>query len=128
MQDYLEKAVAAIGAVTRKVLSLSDLELAFILGVFLGGSLWSIASYVAYLLEERKRKRLFLHETSLYGNQGSNVTGGREGQTENDALRQWHSSHDSPEKRNPFDDHSEHPAGPSNPDHEEDHQDDQSVP
>ncbi len=128
MHDYLEKAVAAIGAVTRKVLSLSDIELAFLLGVIIGGSLWSIASYIAYLREERKRKRYFLHEESLYGNQGLNDTGIQEGLTGNDALRQRLSSQESSEKRNPFDDLEENAGVSTNTDNKEDPQGDQSVP
>jgi len=85
MHDILEKIVAIVGAGYGKALSLSDREIAFFLGVVIGGSLWYIASYIAYLREERKRKRQYLYETALYGEQETGDTGAHDGETGNDA-------------------------------------------
>jgi|GEM_PF-6069177 hypothetical protein len=82
MHDVLEKIVAIVGEGCRKALSLGDLELAFFLGVVIGGSLWCIASYIACLREERKRKRQYLYETVRYGDQETEDTRVLDGETE----------------------------------------------
>lgn len=101
MHDVLEKMLAIVGEGFRKVLSLSDLELAFFLGIVIGGSLWCVASYIAYLREERKRKRHYLYESVLYGDQETEDTGPHDGETGNDAFRLRLTSEDSPDEENP---------------------------
>jgi hypothetical protein len=96
--------VAALGAIFRKALSLSDIELAFFLGVLMGGSLWYVASYVASLLEERRRKKFFQIERELMGIQETEGTGEQIGKTGIDASRRQFFWDDPPEKRATVDD------------------------
>lgn len=107
MHDYLEKAVAFFGGIIRKALSLSDIELAFFLGVFLGGSLWYIASYIASLLEERKRKKFFRIEKELFGIQKNDGTVYQGGKPEMDSSRRK-SFWDDPPKRTTVEDRTDH--------------------
>ena len=107
MQEYLEKAIVLLGELVGRVLTLSKVELAFFLGVVIGGALWGLASYIAYLREERKRKRLFLYEENLYGSHRTDGPSGQGGETEEDPIRRWLASLDSPEEGPPVDDRTE---------------------
>jgi len=99
MHAYLEKMVAALGTVCRKVLPLSDFELALFLGIVLGASLAFIAACVSWLQGKRKKKRRFLLERELYRVQETDDTSNTGRKTVIDAFRIRFPFDDPPEKR-----------------------------
>ncbi|HBX42673.1 MAG TPA: hypothetical protein DEH27_02165 [Deltaproteobacteria bacterium] len=98
MHDYLEKVVAILREMFGKALSLSDIDLAFFLGVIMASFLWFIASYIESLLDERKRNKFFQIERELFGIQETDETGEQGGKPEIDASRQQLFWDDPPEK------------------------------
>ncbi len=75
MHDLLEKAVAFLGWMFGESLSLENIDLAFIIGLFVGSILWFIASCIESILEKRKRKKFFRIERELYGIQENDEAG-----------------------------------------------------
>jgi len=99
MHDYLEKVVAILGGMFGKAMSLSDIDLAFYLGVIMASVLWVIASYIEFLLDERKRRKFFHIERELFGIQEADGTGEQERKPEIDESPQ-RSFWDDPPKKN----------------------------
>ena len=85
MHDLLEKAVAFLGRMFGESLSLGNIDLAFILGIFVGSILWFIASCIESILEKRRRKKFLRIERELYGIQGNDQAG-----EENPELQAFH--------------------------------------
>jgi hypothetical protein len=98
MHDYLEKVVAILSKTFGKALSLSDIDLAFFLGVIVASFLWFIATYIESLLDERKRKKFFRIERELFGIQETDETGEQERKPEIDASRRQLFWDDPPDK------------------------------
>lgn len=109
MHNYLEEVVAIIEAVRRTVLSLSDFELAFFLGIVIVASLAFIASCISWLRKKRKKKRHLLLERELYRIQGTDEKGDREIKTVIDAFRSRFPLDDPPEKRTTIEDQMDTP-------------------